>query len=59
MTPRNFWGVGLAVYAGLMGATFWVNTVGAAMIIVALLGIPWAVNCWVRTLISFQSLNFD
>ena len=48
MTPRNFWGAGLSIYAALMGATFWVSSVQGAMVIVALLGVPWAVNCWVR-----------
>ena len=48
MTPRNFWSIGLLGYGVLMVATFWVETVGSAMIIVAALGVPWAVNCWVR-----------
>lgn len=47
MTPRNFWTVGLAMYGLLMIATFFTDTVGGAMVIIALLGVPWAVNCWV------------
>lgn len=50
LTPRNFWTMGLAMYALCMIGTFWVKSVHGAMVIIALLGVPWAINCWVRLL---------
>lgn len=47
LTPRNFWTFALVMYALLMLVTFFVSTVNGAMCIIAALGVPWAVNCWV------------
>lgn len=53
MTPRNFWTLGLALYAIGILATFWVRTVAQAMVVVAFLGVPWSINCWVRAAYLF------
>lgn len=47
LTPRNFWTAGLVLYAIIMVGTFFVSTLEGAMFVVAALGIPWAINCWV------------
>jgi solute carrier family 45 protein 1/2/4 len=47
LTPRNFWTAGLAMYAVCIFGTFWVESVQGAMVVIAFLGVPWAVNCWV------------
>lgn len=46
-TPRNCWTAGLVTYAVGMVGTFWVSDVRGAMVVIAWLGVPWAVNCWV------------
>lgn len=44
---RNFWTAALGWFAMVMVATFWVRSVRGAMWVVAALGVPWSVTCWV------------
>ncbi|KAH8928594.1 hypothetical protein BT69DRAFT_490252 [Atractiella rhizophila] len=47
-TPRNFWTLGTGLFAFLMlGCTFLVKDVQSATVVVAFIGIPWAITCWV------------
>jgi solute carrier family 45 protein 1/2/4 len=54
LTPRNFWTIGLALYSVGMVMTFWVSTVRGATAVIAFLGVPWSINCWV----GFIPLSF-
>ncbi|KAM0786252.1 hypothetical protein ACM66B_007051 [Microbotryomycetes sp. NB124-2] len=47
LTPRNFWSFGLLLYFVGMCVTFFVKDVAGATAVIAFLGIPWAINCWV------------
>lgn len=47
-TARNIWTGSHAFFVVVMAATFWAKTREEATAIVALLGIPWAITCWVR-----------
>lgn len=44
---RNIWTGGLLLFGGLMMSTFFVATVWQATIVVALVGVSWAIACWV------------
>jgi solute carrier family 45 protein 1/2/4 len=44
---RNIWTGALLLYAFLMFSTFFIKTVASATVVIALLGICWAVACWV------------
>lgn len=48
-TPRNLWTLSHAFFVVVMGFTFLARNREEATIIVALLGISWAITCWVRT----------
>ncbi|ORY76502.1 hypothetical protein BCR35DRAFT_280347 [Leucosporidium creatinivorum] len=57
LSPRNWWTVGLGVYAMGMVATFWVRDVRGAMWVVAGLGVPWAITCWVPFALVMESIR--
>lgn len=44
---RNIWTGGLLLFGLLMMSTFFVKTVWQATLVVALVGISWAIACWV------------
>jgi solute carrier family 45, member 1/2/4 len=44
---RNIWTGALLLFSCLMLSTFFVTTVNQAIVVVALVGICWAVACWV------------
>jgi solute carrier family 45, member 1/2/4 len=44
---RNIWTGGLLLFGLLMMSTFFVNTVFQATIVISLVGISWAIACWV------------
>lgn len=44
---RNIWTGGLLLFGLLMMSTFVVKTVWQATLVVALVGISWAIACWV------------
>ncbi|QRV72474.1 MFS/sugar transport protein [Ceratobasidium sp. AG-Ba] len=54
---RNIWTGALLLYALLMFSTFFVKTVAAATFVIALLGICWAVACWVPFAIIMEYLK--
>lgn len=58
LSPRNFWTLGLTVYAVLAACTFGVITVRDATTLVAFFGIPWSINCWVSRSFSCGSETF-
>lgn len=48
ITPRNLWTISNIWFFVLMGvASFWVRDLGQVMVVVGLVGISWAVTCWV------------
>jgi solute carrier family 45 protein 1/2/4 len=44
---RNIWTAGLLLFAVIMGSTFFITTVWQATVAIALVGICWAIACWV------------
>lgn len=54
---RNIWTGALVLYALAMMSTFFVKTVASATVIIALLGICWAVACWVPFAIIMEYLK--
>jgi solute carrier family 45, member 1/2/4 len=44
---RNVWTGGLLLFGLLMMSTFFVKTVWQATLVVALVGVSWAIACWV------------
>jgi solute carrier family 45 protein 1/2/4 len=44
---RNIWTGGLLLFGLLMMSTFFVNTVFQATVVISLVGISWAIACWV------------
>ncbi|KAG8711157.1 hypothetical protein FRC09_020745, partial [Ceratobasidium sp. 395] len=54
---RNIWTGALVLYAFLMFSTFFIKTVAAATVVIALLGICWAVACWVPFAIIMEYLK--
>ncbi|KAG8718515.1 hypothetical protein FRC08_005114 [Ceratobasidium sp. 394] len=54
---RNIWTGALLLYACLMFSTFFIRTVAAATVVIALLGICWAVACWVPFAIIMEYLK--
>nr|XP_019012384.1 solute carrier family 45, member 1/2/4 [Kwoniella pini CBS 10737]OCF51165.1 solute carrier family 45, member 1/2/4 [Kwoniella pini CBS 10737] len=44
---RNIWTAGLLLFGLLMGSTFFIKKVWQATIMIALVGICWAIACWV------------
>ena len=46
-TPRNIWTFSHVFFVVTMTGTFWASTREEATTVVALLGISWAVTCWV------------
>ncbi|KPV72096.1 uncharacterized protein RHOBADRAFT_47279 [Rhodotorula graminis WP1] len=57
LTPRNMWTVALAWYAACMVATFWATSVRGATAVVALVGVPWAITCWVPFALVMESIR--
>ncbi|BGO95201.1 hypothetical protein NBRC10512_000984 [Rhodotorula toruloides] len=47
LSPRGCWVAGLVWFAVVMEGTFFVKGTKGAMAVVALAGVPWAINCWV------------
>ncbi|GEM12595.1 MFS transporter, sucrose transport protein [Rhodotorula toruloides] len=47
LNPRACWVAGLVWFAVVMEGTFFVRGTKGAMAVVALAGVPWAINCWV------------
>ncbi|OCF30813.1 solute carrier family 45, member 1/2/4 [Kwoniella heveanensis BCC8398] len=43
---RNIWTAGLTLFGLLMGSTFFITTVWQATVMIALVGICWAIACW-------------
>lgn len=54
---RNIWTASLALFALVMLATFWIETVWQATIAISLLGISWACAVWVPFAIIMQFLR--
>lgn len=54
---RNIWTASLALFAAVMLATFWIQTVWAATVAISLLGISWACAVWVPFAIIMQFLR--
>ncbi|GAA5998374.1 hypothetical protein JCM5350_005881 [Sporobolomyces pararoseus] len=46
LSARNFWSIGLFVHGMLMMSTFWIKTEWAAIMMVTLMGFPYAVALW-------------
>ncbi|GAA6018292.1 hypothetical protein JCM10207_000793 [Rhodosporidiobolus poonsookiae] len=58
LTPRNMWTAGLGMYAAGMVATFWVGrSTARAMAVVAAMGVPWAITCWVPFALVMESIR--
>lgn len=51
------WTVALAWYAACMVATFWATSVRGATAVVALVGVPWAITCWVPFALVMESIR--
>lgn len=51
LSLRNLWTFSLGWFAACMGMTFWVESVRGTTTVVALVGVSWAVTCWVRFLL--------
>ncbi|GAA5910005.1 hypothetical protein JCM6882_008425 [Rhodosporidiobolus microsporus] len=47
ITLRRLWTLGLVAHFLIMMATFWATTVLQGMVIIAAMGIPWAITGWV------------
>ncbi|KAL8279909.1 hypothetical protein RQP46_007759 [Phenoliferia psychrophenolica] len=56
-SPRNMWTFGLVLWACGMLATFWVKTVNQAMVVIATLGICWAISCWVPFALVMEAIR--
>ncbi|WVF66722.1 hypothetical protein IAT40_001464 [Kwoniella sp. CBS 6097] len=54
---RNIWTAGLALFGILMGTTFFITTVWQATVMIALVGICWAIACWVPFAIIMEFLK--
>lgn len=54
---RNIWTGGLLLFGCLMMSTFFVKTVWQATLVVALVGISWAIACWVPFAIIMEYLK--
>ncbi|KZT62932.1 MFS general substrate transporter [Calocera cornea HHB12733] len=54
---RNIWTAALLLYTAVMASTFFIETVWQATIAITLLGISWAVACWVPFAIIMEYLK--
>ncbi|KAG9002670.1 hypothetical protein FRB94_003705 [Tulasnella sp. JGI-2019a] len=54
---RNIWTAALVLFGVIMMSTFFISTVRQATVAIALLGICWAVACWVPFAIIMQFLR--
>ena len=54
---RNIWTGGLLLFGLLMMSTFAVRTVWQATLVVALVGISWAIACWVPFAIIMEVMS--
>ena len=54
---RNIWTSGLLLFAAIMGSTFFITTVWQATVAIALVGICWAIACWVPFAIIMEFLK--
>ncbi|WRT65410.1 uncharacterized protein IL334_002353 [Kwoniella shivajii] len=54
---RNIWTAGLLLFGILMGSTFFITKVWQATIMIALVGICWAIACWVPFAIIMEFLK--
>ncbi|GJN89859.1 hypothetical protein Rhopal_002848-T1 [Rhodotorula paludigena] len=57
ITPRNAWTIGLAWYTFCILATFWTKSVVGATLIVAFVGVPWAITCWVPYALVMEAIR--
>ncbi|ORX36430.1 major facilitator superfamily domain-containing protein [Kockovaella imperatae] len=54
---RNIWTAGLLLFAAIMASTFFIRTVWQATVAIALVGICWAIACWVPFAIIMEFLK--
>ncbi|WVW79703.1 hypothetical protein I302_101673 [Kwoniella bestiolae CBS 10118] len=54
---RNIWTAGLLLFGILMGSTFFIKKVWQATVMIALVGICWAIACWVPFAIIMEFLK--
>ncbi|WWC87557.1 uncharacterized protein L201_002447 [Kwoniella dendrophila CBS 6074] len=54
---RNIWTAGLLLFGVLMGSTFFITKVWQATVMIALVGICWAIACWVPFAIIMEFLK--
>ncbi|PVG03619.1 MFS general substrate transporter [Serendipita vermifera] len=54
---RNIWTGGLLLFGVLMMSTFFVNTVWQATLVISLVGISWAIACWVPFALIMEYLK--
>ncbi|KAK8861283.1 hypothetical protein IAR55_002102 [Kwoniella newhampshirensis] len=54
---RNIWTAGLVLFGMLMGSTFFITKVWQATVMIALVGICWAIACWVPFAIIMEFLK--
>lgn len=54
---RNIWTGGLLLFGLLMMSTFFVKTVWQATLVIALVGVSWAIACWVPFAIIMEYLK--
>ncbi|KAK4699609.1 hypothetical protein P7C70_g6655, partial [Phenoliferia sp. Uapishka_3] len=56
-SPRNLWTFGLGLWSAGMVSTFWVSTVEQAMVVIAMLGVCWAISCWVPFALVMEAIR--
>lgn len=56
LTPRRMWTAALVLHALLMLATFGTHDVRSATAIIAWVGVPWSVTCWVPFALVMESV---
>ncbi|WVN90378.1 uncharacterized protein L203_105614 [Cryptococcus depauperatus CBS 7841] len=54
---RNIWTTGLVLFGILMSSTFFITTVWQATVMISLVGICWAIACWVPFAIIMEFLK--
>ncbi|WWD16814.1 hypothetical protein CI109_101246 [Kwoniella shandongensis] len=54
---RNIWTAGLVLFGLLMGSTFFITKVWQATVMISLVGICWAIACWVPFAIIMEFLK--
>ena len=54
---RGIWTVSQIIFCACMTSTFFVNSVDSAYVLVAVLGLPWAVGTWIPFTLVSQDLQ--